>query len=333
MTPELLRPLVLVLVFAAVLLGLEVVLSSFRASRGAASAINRRLSLIARGFSRDAVMVQLRRPSRNGGFNLPGPLGALERRLEASLSGAGLKLGTGRVLLALISLTVALFVLVLWQLWIYAFEYTPGRILLVGSFAAAAGLGIPMIVFANIAERRRRKLVAQFPIALDVFVRGLRAGHPVASALELVTTEMADPIGSEFGIVFDEVTYGAELRDALQGMADRCGVDDMQMFVVSLSIQAETGGNLAEILDNLAKVIRERAALLMKVRALSSEGRMTALILTLLPVVSFVGLFLSSPRFYLDVAGDPIFLPGFSALLIAFVIGVLWIRKLIDLKV
>ena len=175
--------------------------------------------------------------------------------------------------------------------------------------------------------------VEQFPIALDVFVRGLRAGHPVASAIDLLTTEMSDPIGSEFGIVADEVTYGADFRDALQDMADRNGIEDMQMFVVSLSVQSETGGNLAEILDNLTKVIRDRANMMLKVRALSSEGRMTALILTALPVVSFVVLFLSNPSFYLDVAEDPAFIPGFAALLIGYAIGVYWIRRLIDLKV
>ena len=108
----------------------------------------------------------------------------------------------------------------------------------------------------------------QFPVALDVFVRGLRAGHPIAAALDLLTVEMPDPIGSQFGIVVDEVTYGADLRDALAAMADRWDLEDMRMFVVSLSVQSETGGNLAEILENLSKVIRERASMMLKVRAL-----------------------------------------------------------------
>ena len=132
----------------------------------------------------------------------------------------------------------------------------------------------------------------QFPVALDVFVRGLRAGHPIAAALDLLTVEMPDPIGSQFGVVVDEVTYGAELRDALQAMAERWDLDDMRMFVVSLSVQSETGGNLAEILDNLSKVIRERQSMMLKVRALSSEGRMTAIMLTVLPIFAFAFLFL-----------------------------------------
>ena len=173
----------------------------------------------------------------------------------------------------------------------------------------------------------------QFPVALDVFVRGLRAGHPIAAALDLLTVEMPDPIGSQFGMVVDEVTYGADLRDALQAMADRWDLDDMRMFVVSLSVQSETGGNLAEILENLSKVIRERASMMMKVRALSSEGRMTAIMLTALPVLAFTVLFIGNPGFYLDVADDPAFFPGFVGLIMLYVIGFVTIRRMVDLKV
>jgi tight adherence protein B len=170
----------------------------------------------------------------------------------------------------------------------------------------------------------RKKIIEQFPTALDVFVRGLRAGHPIAAALELLTVEMPDPIGSQFGLVVDEVTYGAELRDALEAMADRWDLEDMHMFVVSLSVQSETGGNLAEILESLSRVIRERASMMMKVRALSSEGRMSAVMLTVLPIGAFV---------LLDVADDRMFIPGFGLIIVFYVVGVLIIRRMVDLKV
>ncbi len=166
-----------------------------------------------------------------------------------------------------------------------------------------------------------------------MFVRGLRAGHPIAAALDLLTVEMPDPIGSEFGIVVDEVTYGADLRDALQAMAERWDMDDVRMFVVSLAVQSETGGNLAEILENLARVIRERASMMMKVRALSSEGRMTAVMLSVLPVLAFTLLFMVNPKFYLDVADDRAFIPGFVSLLVLYAIGFFTIRRMVDLKV
>jgi tight adherence protein B len=183
------------------------------------------------------------------------------------------------------------------------------------------------------ATRMRKKMQEQFPVALDVFVRGLRAGHPIAAALDLLTVEMADPIGTQFGMAVDEVTYGADLRDALQNMAERWELDDMRMFVVSLSVQSETGGNLAEILENLSQVIRERQSMYLKVRALSSEGRMTAIMLTVLPIFAFVTLFLLNPPFFLDVANDPWFVPGFLMLIILYLVGFFTIRKMVDLKV
>ena len=116
-------------------------------------------------------------------------------------------------------------------------------------------------------------------------------------------------------------------------MAERWGLADIDMFVVSVSVQMETGGNLAEILENLGRVIRERASMFMKVRALSSEGRMTALVLTVLPILAFAGLFTFNPAFYLDVADDPIFIFGFVGILLLYIIGFIAIRRMVDLKV
>ena len=161
----------------------------------------------------------------------------------------------------------------------------------------------------------------------------MRSGHPVASAIELLTEEMEDPIGSEFGLVSDEVTYGANLTDALRAMAERWDLEDMRMFVVSLAVQIETGGNLAEILENLAGVIRARSAMYLKVRALSSEGRMTGWLLSILPVLTFILIFMSRPKFYLDVAHDPIFYIGFPIMIVWYLIGVFAIRSMVNLKV
>jgi len=123
------------------------------------------------------------------------------------------------------------------------------------------------------------------------------------------------------------------LADALQAMADRWDLEDMRMFVVSLSVQSETGGNLAEILENLSTVIRARAAMYMKVRALSSEGRLTGWMLTVLPIISLLGMVTVNPAFYLEVAADPIFIWGFASLILLYFLGVFIIRHMVDLKV
>jgi tight adherence protein B len=115
-------------------------------------------------------------------------------------------------------------------------------------------------------------------------VRGLRAGHPVTGALDLLVEEMPDPIGSEFAMVVAEISYGYDLRDALENLADRIQTTDIQMFAVCVAIQSETGGNLADILEGLSRVIRERASMVLKVRALASEGKMTGYVLSLLPL-------------------------------------------------
>jgi tight adherence protein B len=309
----------------------EQVVSYLGRSRSATRAINQRLRLIAQGYKREETLFVLRRQS--AALDLPQPFASIGRKFERLLIAAGIRAPTLRTLLFLGLAPLLLFLLTASLFYSSGRPLGGGNLLLIACFALAAGAMLPLLVVQAKANSNRKKMQAQFPIALDVFVRGLRAGHPVAAALDMLTVEMPDPIGSEFGIVIDEVTYGAELREALQGMADRWDLEELRMFVVSLSIQAETGGNLAEILDNLASVIRDRAALFMKVRALSSEGRMTAVILTLLPILAFLALFLLSPRFYLDVSDDPMFAPGFLGLILLYATGFFAIRKMIDLKV
>ena len=328
-----LKVLALVLIFAAVVFVVERLVSATVGRRMEGRAINQRLDLIGRGMPRSEAMQLLRRRATQIPEGLPSFLATPAIRIEKMLMAAGIAMETGKLMLALLVAPVVIFLGIILFMAASGITIGGGRILILATFALLIGAGVPLLFFQVRAARRRKKMQDQFPVALDVFVRGLRAGHPIASALELLTVEMPDPIGSQFGIVVDEVTYGADLRDALTAMADRWDLEDMRMFVVSLSVQSETGGNLAEILENLSTVIRERASMMMKVRALSSEGRMTATMLTGLPVLAFTLLFIGNPSFYLDVADDPAFVPGFVGLLILYAIGFYSIRRMIDLKV
>lgn len=328
-----LKALILGCTFAAVLLAVEVLVSTLARNRSAGNAINLRLRMIAEGRSREQTMSLLRRRTSVLPSGLPHFVTALGQKLERMLIAAQVTVPTGRLMLGLLLGPFAVFFIILLIMMVLNVPIGMGRLLMVATFAAVVGAALPIMILQFKATATRKKMEEQFPVALDVFVRGLRAGHPIAAALDLLTVEMPDPIGSQFGLVVDEVTYGAELRDALQGMADRWDLDDMRMFVVSLSVQSETGGNLAEILDNLSKVIRERHSMMLKVRALSSEGRMTAIMLTILPVFAFSFLFILSPGFYLDVADDPAFVPGFLILIVMYVLGFYIIRRMIDLKV
>jgi len=327
------RLLVLTCVFGAVLLLMETLIRGILTSRSEVRATNQRLKMIAEGVSRGDAMNLLRRRDTSIPTGLPAWLAGLALKFERTLIAAGVTVPTGQLMLMLLAAPVALLVLIVVVMLAFGAVLGAGRIFLLMTFCAIIGTALPLFYLQFQANRRRKRMQDQFPVALDVFVRGLRAGHPIAAALDLLTVEMPDPIGSQFGIVVDEVTYGADLRDALAGMADRWNLEDMRMFVVSLAVQSETGGNLAEILENLSKVIRERASMMMKVRALSSEGRMTAIMLTALPVLAFTVLFMSNPKFYLDVSDDPAFIPGFTVLIVMYVIGFITIRRMVDLKV
>ena len=328
-----LKALILVAIFGAVLLAVDTIVGTMARGRSEGRAINLRLKLIKQGRTQGEALRLLKRTDSELPAWLPESLLRTARRFERTLMMAQVTIPTPRLMLILLLAPFAL--LFAFLLFMVATDVPVGfgRVILLGTFAVVLGGVVPLLGLQVRANRMRKKMQDQFPVALDVFVRGLRAGHPVAAALDLLTVEMPDPIGSQFGMVVDEVTYGAELRDALHSMAERWDLADMRMFVVSLSVQRETGGNLAEILENLSKVIRERQSMMLKVRALSSEGRMTAIVLTALPILAFTVLFTVNPAFYLDVADDSAFVPGFLSLLLLYAVGFITIRRMVDLKV
>lgn len=333
MNPTWTRALVLVCLFAAIVLVVEVFVRWIAGNRTAGREINLRLRMIGRGRSHSETFNLLRRADSAVPEGLPPVFDRLARKLERVLMQAQVTMSTGRLMLIILLAPVAIFFVLMLFMISSGMGLSFGRLLISITFSGVLGAALPIMFLNFKATRTRKKMEEQFPVALDVFVRGLRAGHPIAAALDLLTVEMPDPIGTQFGMVVDEVTYGAELRDALQNMAERWNLDDMRMFVVSLSVQNETGGNLAEILENLSQVIRERQSMLLKVRALSSEGRMTAVMLTVLPIFTFTLLFVINPSFFLDVANDPWFVPGFVILISLYLTGYFIIRRMVDLKV
>ncbi|RWC97291.1 MAG: type II secretion system F family protein [Mesorhizobium sp.] len=170
---------------------------------------------------------------------------------------------------------------------------------------------LPLLSLRRARNKRIQKFAAQLPDALDMIVRSLRAGHPTTVAIGLVAREMADPLGTEFGIVSDEISFGLSLEQAIRKLSERVGFEGLHLLSVSLSIQAKTGGNLTEILSNLASVLRERRKLRLKIRALSAEGRMSAWIISLFPLLMFGILTLIAPSYYGDVWESPILMPVF----------------------
>lgn len=324
---------VLLGIFGSVFLLSQLVLGRAWSNRERFAAVNKRLRMIRQGASSEEITAVLRKNAPSQFDSLPPMLAHMAQGFQRMLFSAAVPYTASQVLLGLALAFAVVLAVGLLAVGYFGTALNPGVILLMALLALAITVGLPVMIINFIANRKRKKIEAQFPVALDVFVRALRSGHPVAGAIDLLTREMEDPIGSEFGLVADEVAYGAELTDAIEDMADRWDLEDIRMFVVSLSVQMETGGNLAEILENLADVIRARASLYMKVRSLSSEGRMTGWMLTVLPIVTFVGMFSVNPGFYLNVAKDPIFMFGMPSLLLLYTVGVLWIRHLVNIKV
>src|SRR6266850_52663 len=235
--------------------------------------INRRLKLLKDEPNRENILVQLRRErGLTGGGDYSIGFEAFNKLLLQS----GLTMGVSKLLMV-----IALGALITFGAT-YVIRNDIVQALVAGVFC---GTILPLLVLRFLRGRRRKAFGAQFPDALDMIVRSLRAGHPVPIAIGLVAREMKDPIGSEFGIVADEITYGSDLESALRNLYFRIGQDDLPLFVTAVGIQASTGGNLGEILANLSKVIRERFKMRRKVRALASEGRASAIILSSLPLV------------------------------------------------
>ncbi len=198
--------------------------------------------------------------------------------LNQLLLQSGLSIGLGRLVLLVLLGMVAMFAAVL---------FFHGTLTQATIATLVGGVALPPLVLRFLRNRRQKKFGAQFPDAIDMIVRSLRAGHPVPIAITMVGKEMPDPIGSEFGIVSDEMTYGSDLETAMRNLYFRVGTDDLPLFVTAVAIQRSTGGNLGEILENLSSVIRDRFKMRRKIRALAAEGRASALILSSLPIGMF----------------------------------------------
>jgi tight adherence protein B len=181
--------------------------------------------------------------------------------------------------------------------------------------------------------KRLRQLERQLPEACDMLARALRSGHAFSLAIDMVGTEFAEPMGGEFRATFDEINYGVSLNEALANLAMRVPIRDLRYFVIAVLIQRETGGNLAEVLDGITALVRERFKLFDKVRVLSAEGRLSAWVLGLLPfIVGMLMLFLN-PGFLQVLWQDPMGLKMTIAALSSMAVGVVWMSRVVALRV
>ena len=198
---------------------------------------------------------------------------------------------------------------------------------------AAVALGcLPFVRILWARDRRLFTIEQQLPDALDLMGRAMRAGHAFPTAVQMVANEGPDPIAQEFSVTFDEVNYGVTMQDALGNLAARVPVADLRFFVVAVAIQRETGGNLTELLDKLARLVRERFRLMGLLRVLSAEGRLSAWILTVLPFGLIAVIHLINPKFIALLWTDPAGLYAVYASVLLMVTGIFWMWRTIKIK-
>jgi tight adherence protein B len=207
------------------------------------------------------------------------------------------------------------------------------RSLVFVAVATAVGAALPLMKIFRDRTSRIMRFEEQLPDAIDMVKRALRAGHPFSGAIKLVADEMDDPVAGEFGATFADINYGNDTRRAMLGLLQRVPSVTVMALVTSILVQRETGGNLAEILDRIATVVRGRFKLQRKVKTLSAEGRMSAWILALVPLVLFAVIWITTPDYLPtlleDEAGQKMVIYG----VVSGVIGIFWVQRVIRIEV
>jgi tight adherence protein B len=316
-----------VLVFVAVMLFLESVYMVWRSHKGPqAQKLHNRLHALSATHDRTAQTQLLKQ-------RLLSELPMLERRLQSLprmrgldrvILQSGLNWTVSKLLLGSITLGAAA--------WL-ATVMGAHQSILVGAVAGVV-LGVaPLMYLQYRRSQRMDKIERQLPEALDLLTRALQAGHAFSSTLKMAGEEMAEPIAGEFRTVHDEVNFGVSLEQALSHLSERVPLTDLRYFVVAVLIQRESGGNLTEILASLSKLIRERLKLLAKVRVLSTEGRMSAWILCLMPFFLAGIMNLANPGFMSPLWTDPIGVSIVKYMLTLMLIGVVIMRRIIRVRV
>nr|WP_294838429.1 type II secretion system F family protein [uncultured Methylotenera sp.] len=313
-----------ILAFLAVVLFLEGAYMAWNAYKGPeAKRIERRLEAMTLGKEHESTLVKQRLLAKT-----PGIASMLQQvpriqQLDKALLQSGLQYSVGRFLGICLMLAAAGFAIALYF----------GANVMVSIIVAAVAACLPLIHMFSAKQKRINTIEQQLPSALDLMGRAMVAGHAFPSALQMVGTEMPEPIASEFRIVFDEINYGIPTSEALMNLIQRVPSTDVSYFVIAVLIQRETGGNLAELLGNISELIRARLKLLGTVRVLSAEGRLSAWILTLLPFALGGVLQLVNPKFLSILWTDPNGLRMVIMAIILMIFGIFVMWRIIKIRV
>ncbi|MEM7471934.1 MAG: type II secretion system F family protein [Pseudomonadota bacterium] len=317
------EPLLYGIIFVAVLMMIEgIYLVVFGKSISLNSKVNRRLDMIQKGGSREKVLEQLRKEMdqhmKSGGIPLYSMLADKAQRANIAFSPK-----------ALIAIMVVLSIFIFFVLSRMTEASVPIRALI----ALVMGVGAVYVWVNNKCKKRLSMLEEQLPDAIELMVRSLRVGHPFSSAINIVAKEVADPLGTEFGVIADEAAYGRDITESLKHLAERMDMQDLRFLAVAVTIQQTSGGNLAEILHGLSQVIRARFKLFRRVKAITAEAKWSGAFLSVFPLLALVGINVMEPNYYVDVKDTEYFIPACLAVGVFLTVNVIFMKMMVNIKV
>ena len=317
------EPIIYGLIFIGVLVLVEgLYLTVFGRSISLNSRVNRRLDMLDKSGNREEVMETLRKEMQQHMKSRTIPLYSLL---------------ADRAQKAAIAFTPRQLIMIMAGLAVFAFVgLTVGTETDVAIRAVASvGIGVGGVFFwvNSKAKKRMSMIEEQLPDAVELMVRSLRVGHPFSSAISIVSKEIEDPLATEFGIIADEAAYGRDVGEALKEMAERLDMQDLRFLSVAVTIQQQSGGNLAEVLDGLAKVIRARFRLFRRVKAITAEAKWSGNFLSGFPLLALVGIQMIKPDYYDESMGHPYFIPACIVVGAFLVANIFVMRALVNIKV
>lgn len=317
------EPLIYGLIFVAVIVIVEgLYLTVFGKSISLNAKVNRRLELMERGGKREEVLEQLRKEMTQHLKSQNIPLYSI---LASKAQKANIAFTPPQIIMIMAGLSVVAF----FGLTLGTSASTPVRM----AISVAMGVGGVYFWINGKAKKRIALIEEQLPDAVELMVRSLRVGHPFSSAVAIVSKEVPDPLGTEMGMISDEAAYGRDMGETLKAMAERMDMQDLRFLAVAVTIQQTSGGNLAEILDGLSKVIRARFKLFRRVKAITAEAKWSGMFLSVFPLLALVGINVLQPNYYDEVKETPFFIPACLVVAGFLSVNIFVMRTLVNIKV
>ena len=317
------EPVIYVLIFIAVLALVQgAYLVIFGKSISMDGKVNRRLEMLDKGGNREQVLDQLRKEMTQHMRSQSIPIYSL---LADKAQKANIAFTPSQIVLLMVALCGVAFVL----LTVFTGAALAIRILM----AIIFGVGGVYVWISREANKRMSLMGEQLPEAVELMVRSLRVGHPFSSAIAIVAKEVPDPLGTEMGMISDEAAYGRDMGETLKAMAERLDNQDLRFLAVAVTIQQTSGGNLAEILDGLAKVIRARFRLFRRVAAITAEAKWSGNLLSAFPFIALFGINVVKPDYFDEVMETSLFIPAALVVVAFLIVNLIVMRALVDIKV